>query len=178
MSETAREPITTLDSRFSGPNAVATEWSATLQQLESAELFWVTTVRADGRPHVTPAVAVWCDGAIYFGTGEHEQKARNLEDNAHVALMTGRADWQAGLDVVVEGAAERVTDNEQLQRVAKAFEPKWDGRWRYRVRDGNFYQYDENEEEPIGALVFVVRPTRVYAYKEGDPFSHTRHLFA
>lgn len=177
MSETKQEPITTMDPRFSDPLGVATEWSATLQQLEEAQLFWVATVRADGRPHITPAVAVWYDGALYFGTGEHEQKARNLRDNAHIALMTGRADWRQGLDIVAEGVAERLTNDERLQQVAQAFEPKWDGRWRYRARDGKFYQFDENEELAIPTLVFVVRPSRIYAYKEGDPFSHTRHLF-
>ena len=35
---------------------------------------WLTTVRADGRPHVTPLVAVWLDDAIHFSTGPEEQK--------------------------------------------------------------------------------------------------------
>jgi nitroimidazol reductase NimA-like FMN-containing flavoprotein (pyridoxamine 5'-phosphate oxidase superfamily) len=177
MSEANREPLTTMDSRFSDPKGAATAWSATLKQLEEGQLFWVATVRPDGRPHITPAVAVWHDDALYFGTGEHEQKARNLRDNTHISLMTGRADWRQGLDIVAEGVAERVTNNERLEQVAKAFEPKWDGRWRYHVRDGKFFQFDETEELPIPVLVFAVRPTRVYAYQEGDPFSHTRHLF-
>lgn len=35
-------------------------------------------MRADGRPHVTPLVAVWLDGAPHFSTGPAEQKAVNL----------------------------------------------------------------------------------------------------
>jgi Pyridoxamine 5'-phosphate oxidase len=42
----------------------------------------------DGRPHVTPLVAVWLADAIYFGTGADEQKAHNLRANSHVVLMT------------------------------------------------------------------------------------------
>ena len=68
-------PVTTLDQRFSEPGAVATGWDETRRLLEAAELFWITTVRADGRPHVTPLVAVWLDGAIHFSTGAAEQKA-------------------------------------------------------------------------------------------------------
>ena len=45
-----KEPTTTLDTRFSDPEAVATEWQGTRRILEMAELFWISTVRADGRP--------------------------------------------------------------------------------------------------------------------------------
>jgi hypothetical protein len=44
-------PITTLDRRYSHPDAVAAGWEETRHVLESAELFWISTVRADGRPH-------------------------------------------------------------------------------------------------------------------------------
>jgi nitroimidazol reductase NimA-like FMN-containing flavoprotein (pyridoxamine 5'-phosphate oxidase superfamily) len=177
MSEITDKPITTLDPRYSDPKATPTDWSATLQMIEQAELFWLATVREDGRPHVTPAVAVWLDGEVYFGTGEAEQKAFNLRANRHVSLMTGRADWQRGLDVVIEGDAARVTDQGQLERLAQAWAPKWDGRWRFLARDGCFYQYDDNEVLPYVTHVFAVRPTRIYAYSEGDPFSHTRYQF-
>jgi len=32
-----------------------------LEAISQGELFWISTVRADGRPHVTPLVAVWLD---------------------------------------------------------------------------------------------------------------------
>ena len=74
-------PDTTLDSRFSDSNAVATDWEETRRVLDNADLFWISTVRADGRPHVTPLVAVWLDDAIHFATGPSEQKALNLRNN-------------------------------------------------------------------------------------------------
>ena len=58
------QPVTELDTRFSDQDAVATDWKETRRALEDAELFWISTVRADGRPHVTPLVAVWRRGAI------------------------------------------------------------------------------------------------------------------
>src|SRR5215469_11644011 len=66
-------PVTTLHQQFSDPAATATEWAETRRVLETAELFWVSTVRADGRPHVTPCVAVWRDGAIHFTAEESAQ---------------------------------------------------------------------------------------------------------
>ena len=116
-----KEPTTTLDSRFSDPNAVATDWKETRHILESAQLFWICTVRADGRPHLTPLVAVWLDGAVHFCTGATEQKAINLRSNPHVILLTGCNQWDKGIDVVVEGDAVQVTDNEALERLARAW---------------------------------------------------------
>jgi pyridoxine/pyridoxamine 5'-phosphate oxidase len=100
-----------LDSRFSDPDSAATSWPEAVRVLEEAELYWLTTVRADGRPHVTPLIGVWRDGAVHFCTGLREQKARNLERNRQVAVTTGSNAWARGIDVVVEGTAVRVTDH-------------------------------------------------------------------
>ncbi len=66
------EPMTELDERFSDRGAEATPWATTREVLETAQLSWVTTVRADGRPHVTPLVAVWLDDAVHFWPGRTE----------------------------------------------------------------------------------------------------------
>jgi general stress protein 26 len=165
-------PVTTLDQRFSDPAAVATGWDETREALETAQLFWITTVRADGRPHVTPLVAVWSDGAIHFCTGTAEQKAVNLRSNPHVILLTGRNDWDGGLDVVVEGDAVQVTDTATLNRLAKAWTTKWAGQWQYQVGDGCFHDPGSTER----VLVFSVAPTKVLAFRKGN-FSHTSHKF-
>ena len=165
-------PVTTLDPRFSAPDAAATGWEQTRQELEQAELFWVTTVRADGRPHMTPLVAVWDRDALYFCTGAQEQKAVNLRGNRHVILSTGCNAWDQGLDVVVEGDAIPVTDDDTLGRLAEAWRAKWDGRWQYQVRDGFFYH--PGSTEPV--QVFAVAPAKVLAFTKGA-FSHTRHVF-
>jgi nitroimidazol reductase NimA-like FMN-containing flavoprotein (pyridoxamine 5'-phosphate oxidase superfamily) len=163
-------PTTALDSRFSDPDAAPTSWDDTVRALESAELFWITTVRADGRPHVTPLVAVWLNGAIHFCTGAAEQKAVNLRTNPHVILTTGCNSWDHGLDVVVEGDAVQVTDDETLKRLADAWRTKWDGRWQFEAREGTFHH--EIGEAPV----YAVAPTKVLAFGKGT-FSHTRHRF-
>lgn len=165
-------PVTTLDQRYSDPSAAATGWDETRRALEAAELSWITTVRADGRPHVTPLVAVWADGALHFCTGASEQKAINLRTNPHVILTTGCNAWDRGLDVVVEGDAVQVTDHDALRRLAEAWTTKWDGRWQYRVGDGGFRHAEV--EEPV--LVFSVAPSQILAFAKGA-FGHTKHTF-
>ena len=135
--------------------------------LETAELFWISTVRADGRPHVTPLVAVWLDGAIYFSTGPTEQKAMNLRGNPHVILTTGCDHWDAGLDVVVEGDAVQVTDDHMLERLASAWATKWDGRW---ARSGGF------TSKVVVRSSCSVTPTQILAFAKGT-FSVTRYQF-
>jgi general stress protein 26 len=164
------EPETTLDERFSDPGTEPTSWDATVQALETAELFWITTVRADGGPHMSPLVAVWLDGALHFTTGADEQKAVNLRANPQVLLTTGCNQWDRGLDVVVEGEAIQTTDDEILERLADRWRSKWDGRWQFEARDGCFHH------EVGVALVFAVTPTKVLAFGKGT-FSQTRHRF-
>jgi nitroimidazol reductase NimA-like FMN-containing flavoprotein (pyridoxamine 5'-phosphate oxidase superfamily) len=163
-------PATELDVRFSDPAASAVDWNATRQVLEDAQLFWITTVRADGRPHVSPLVGVWFDDALYFATGETEQKAHNLRANPSVILTTGCNTWDRGTDVVVEGTAVPVEDETRLKSLAEAWSRKWDGRWSYDVRAGRFH-HDAGE-----ALVFGVTPAKVLTFGKA-PFSHTRYRF-
>ncbi len=164
------DPVTTIDARFSDTGAEPTSWQATQEVLENAQLTWLTTVRADGRPHVTPLVAVWLDGALHFTTGPEEQKSVNLAANPNVVLTTGCNTWAEGLDVMVEGPALRVTDQATLERLAAAWRTKWAGQWQYDVGDGAF-------RNDVGgtALVFVVEPAKVLAFGKGT-FSHTRHV--
>jgi general stress protein 26 len=166
-------PVTRLDQSYSDPTATAVAWEESRRALEAAELFWVSTVRADGRPHVTPVVAVWTEESIWFSTGVDEQKFANLRTNPHVVLTTGCNRWDSGLDVVVEGDAVQVTDDVVLARVADAFTARWDGRWQFIARNGCFGSPDGTGE----AMVFSVIPVKVFAHAKGDPFGATRHLF-
>jgi general stress protein 26 len=166
------EPVVELDERFSDEGASSTKWAEVRDVLESAETFWVTTVRSDGRPHVTPLVAVWLDDALAFCTGANEQKAVNLRGNQHVILSTGCNDWNKGIDVIVEGTATRVTDEAKLRRLAEAWTKKWDGRWHFDVANGSF-QHEGGEGQ---ALVFEVVPDKVLSFAK-EQFAATRFRF-
>ena len=178
-------PVTQLDERFSGPGTDPTTWASAREVLEGAQISWISTVRADGRPHVTPLVAVWLDGRIHFSTGATEQKGVNLGTNPNVVLTTGCNAWDSGLDVMVEGEARRVTDRATLERLAAAWRTKWDGSWQFEVTDEGF----ANTGADAGALVYAVEPKRVLAFGRRRPvepsgdtmpepvaFTHTRHL--
>jgi nitroimidazol reductase NimA-like FMN-containing flavoprotein (pyridoxamine 5'-phosphate oxidase superfamily) len=162
------EPNGSLDSRFSDPAAGATPWAEALHALEEAELYWLTTVRADGRPHVTPLIGVVADDAVHFCTGAGEQKARNLEHSDRVALTTGTNTWASGLDVVVEGVAVRVTDDEALRRLADGYVAKYGETWRFGVADSAFR--NDVSEDPVP--VFRIAPSKVLAFAK-DPHAQT-----
>lgn len=166
-------PTAELDPRFSSEDASPTPWANARDQLERAEISWLSTVRPDGRPHVTPLITVWVDEAPFFCTGPTERKARNLEQNTHVVLTTGCSGIDEGLDVVIEGDAIRVTDAPTLQRAADAYASKYGEPFTFRVGDGAFLNDGGGE-----ALVFEVRPIKAFGFGKGDSFSQTRWQFA
>ena len=170
MSVDLREPTTELDGRFGDPDATTTPWATGRKQLEDAELYWITTVRQDGRPHVTPLAGVWHERALYFCTGPGEQKYKNLAANARCILTTGCNSWKEGLDLVVEGEAVRVTDEALLRKLADTWSSKYDGDWQYEVRDGAFHH------EAGEAHVFEVAPDVAFGFGKGG-YSQTRWRF-
>jgi uncharacterized pyridoxamine 5'-phosphate oxidase family protein len=165
------DPSAELDQRFSSAGASPTAWAEARELLQEAEIFWLSTVRPDGRPHVTPLISVWVEDALYFCTGPTEQKARNLDVNRHVTLTTGCNTIGEGLDVVVEGDAVRQIDEAKLQRIADAYVSKYGSEWRFDVRDGAFHH------EGGVALVFEVAPRRAFGFGKGVEFSQTRWRF-
>jgi nitroimidazol reductase NimA-like FMN-containing flavoprotein (pyridoxamine 5'-phosphate oxidase superfamily) len=164
------EPVGVVDRRFSDPDATATPWREVRSLIAAAELFWISTTRSDRRPHVTPLPAVWHDESLYFCTGADEQKGVNLAANSHCVLTTGNNAWKLGLDVAVEGAARRVTDETLLRRLAAAWESKYSGDWKFEVANHAF-QHDAGE-----ALVFEVVIDKVLAFAKGK-FAQTRFQF-
>lgn len=74
---------------------------------------YLCTVRPDGRPHVAGLGARWHDGDLYFLSGPGTRKSRNLEANPACSM----AMHLDGLDLVLDGDAEPVTDVETLEVV-------------------------------------------------------------
>jgi pyridoxine/pyridoxamine 5'-phosphate oxidase len=145
------EQVTAKIHGFSEPDSSPTPWATGLEQVRAADTFWLSTVRPDGRPHVTPLIAVWHADALWFVTGPEERKAVNLAQNPSCLVTTGRSDLAEGaLDVVLEGRAEQVSDEEEL-------------------RDGAF------SDRGFGGrvIVFRLRPVRGLGFRKGDRFSQT-----
>ena len=164
------EPTVEFNAGFSEPGASAPSWTDVAEVLTTSEMFWLSTVRRDGRPHVTPLPAIWADGTLHFCAGSHEQKARNLESNPRCILTTGTNQLHSGIDVVVEGTAVRVTDTAQLRRLAAIWKSKLD--WDFEVTDGGFRDPADRH-----GLVFAMTPEKVLAFGK-NPFTQTRYRFA
>ena len=92
--------------------------------LGEAEVFWLFTVRPDGRPHATPLLAAWSLGGVCFTTGGQERKARNLEHNPRCVLTTG-TNALTGVDVVIEGVASVVGERSEREQAVADFERKY-----------------------------------------------------
>jgi nitroimidazol reductase NimA-like FMN-containing flavoprotein (pyridoxamine 5'-phosphate oxidase superfamily) len=165
------QPETTLDARYSSPGADPTPWEAGRHELAAAEIYWFTTVRPDGRPHCTPLIGVWLDDTLFICTGPEERKHRNLAENPNVVVTTGKNVYATGLDVVLEGQAEQVTDPDLVRRVADAYVAKYGEEWRFTPKDGRF------EHHGGVADVFRVRSSAAYGYARGEVFSQTRWRF-
>jgi len=153
---------------------VATEWVQGRRDLEEAELYWLSTVRPDGRPHVTPLLGIWLDGALYFCTGSDERKAKNLEQNQQCILTTGSNNLD-GLDLVVEGEAAKVSDEPELRTVADTYESKYGAR--VTAPEGTWFGLGDairNGE----VLVYRVAPSTAWGFGKGRVFSQTRWTFS
>ncbi|WBB63388.1 pyridoxamine 5'-phosphate oxidase family protein [Streptomyces sp. WMMC500] len=178
-----KQPTAELDARYSAAlnprpgaeNVTATDWAEAESRLKAAEVFWITTVRPDGRLHVTPLIAAWHDGALHFSTGPEEQKAKNLAGNDHCALTTGQNSLAGGLDIVVEGTAERVTDRARQDEVIAAFEAQYGDH--ITSPEGVFHGFGNSIREGKD-LLFAVAPGTAYGFgHDGQVFSHTRYTF-
>ena len=171
---TIEAPATDLDPEFSSPGATALPWTDAEEQLREADVFWLTTVRPGGRPHVVPVIAVWLKRSLYFATGEGERKAKNLAKNRQVTVTTGRNDLTEGLDIVIEGEAKVVSDGARVRRIADAYVAKYGEGWRLPGLDG--------------VVVFEVTPSRAFGFGrrdghigppsgDGELFNQTRWRF-
>lgn len=167
-----REPLTELEPHFSSDDASATPWAEARERLASTKVYWLSTVRPSGGPHVTPIAAVWLDDTLHFSTGQTERKAKNLALNTRCVITSG-CNVLEGLDLVVEGEAVRVTDEARLQRLADEYVAKYGDLFRFTVRDGAFYV--EGSESEV--LVYELAPTTAFGFGKGDSFSQTRWRF-
>jgi hypothetical protein len=162
-----------VDPQFSSPGATPTPWAAVREQLETAKTYWLSTVRPDGRPHVTTIAGVWLDEAVHFVTGPSERKAKNVAaGNSHAIVTTGCNGWD-GLDIVVEGEAVPVIDADRLRRLVEAFAGKYDDFFGYRLQDGRLHATGAAD----APVPFELRATKAFAFAKGETFSQTRWRF-
>ena len=132
---------------------------------------WLATAGPDGRPHVRPLGVLWIDGIFYFNSGAGAGKAKNLARNPQCVLTIATHDF----DLVVEGEAEKVTDDATLRRVVAAYRAHG---WEPTLRDGALYaEYSAPSAGPPPWNVYEVRPATVFAFGTAEPYGATRYRF-
>jgi hypothetical protein len=113
MADRTPAEVTNLD-RYGD---AALDWNRATKALAAGPIggsFFLGTAGSDGRPHAAAIGAVWLDGDLYFVSGPETRKSRNLAANP---ACTASANL-SGIDIVMEGEANRVTDPATLERVA------------------------------------------------------------
>ena len=150
-------------------------WSRVLEALETDdrhnETSFLATTRPDGRPHLAGVGAVWDDGKVYFVSGDGTRKSRNIARNATCAISMSLK----GLDLVFEGRAERVMDDETLLRLAGRYA---EGGWPARVENGAFtYDFSAPSAGPPPWYLYAIAPTTVFGVLGEEPGGATRWRF-
>jgi hypothetical protein len=154
----------------------AVPWSRALEALEKGEqdgngTSFLTTLRPDGRPHVAGVGAVWDSGKVYFVSGPGTRKSRNVAEHPTCVMAMSLP----GIDLVFEGEAERVTDDETLQRLAKRYA---EGGWPAAVKDGAFtHEYSAPSAGPPPWYVYAISPRTVYGVLSAEPGGAMRWRF-
>ena len=106
-----------------------------LEEPEFGRTYWLSTIRPDGRPHVMPLIGLWQDDAMYFITGPRTRKGRNLAADGR-SVLTAHSPTLPSVDLVLDGDAGRVTDEDELRAVADGYRSKLN--WPVEVKDGRF----------------------------------------
>lgn len=98
------------------------EWEQVEAKLELAPVYWLSSTRPDGRPHVVPRDGVWLDGALWYGGGTTTIHNRNVAHDPRVAAHIGD-----GMEaVIVEGESRPArADSATAARLSEAAYAKY-----------------------------------------------------
>ncbi|MGA6173589.1 PPOX class F420-dependent oxidoreductase [Streptomyces sp. NPDC012600] len=128
------------------------EWRAFLS--EGTRTAKVSTVRADGSPHIAPVWFLLDGDSLVFNTGKKSVKGRNLERDGRVSLCVDD-DRPPYAFAVVQGRAELSEDPEELLRWATRIAGRY-------VRPEAAEEFGRRNGVP-GELVVRVRIDKVIA---------------
>jgi pyridoxine/pyridoxamine 5'-phosphate oxidase len=160
----AKEPVSA--QLMTAEEATVIPWSEARTRLAHADSYWIATVRSDGRPHVRPVLAVWVDGSLFTSTSPTTSKGRNLARDSRCSITVAGN----GIDLVVEGHAEKLSDEAILQQAADAYASKYE--WRVTVRSGAFHDADGAPTAgPPPYEVFEVIPSVVFGFGTDESFA-------
>ena len=133
--------------------------------------FFLGTVGPDSRPHAAGIGAAWLDGDLYFTSGPGTRKSRHVVANPACTLSVRLA----GIDLVIDGDAARVTDRDTLERVAALYRA---GGWPAEV-DGDAYTapFSAPSAGPPPWHLFRFRFHTIVGVATAEPYGATRWRF-
>lgn len=141
-------------------------WSYVEEKLQKALNYWLSTVSAEGRPHVRPVDGVWVQGALCFGGSPEARWVRNLERGSPVTLNLGSEEEA----IILEGAAELITDATHPLGTVSAVASK--------EKYPQYYTGEAADAEPEFQPFWCFRPARAYYWAlKGFPNRATRWTF-
>lgn len=89
----------------------------------TAEVIWLTTVRADGTPQPNPVWFVWDGETFLIYSQPNQQKLRNVARHPIVALNLNGAGWDR--DIVIVTGEARIAPEEPLAEQVPAYVEKY-----------------------------------------------------
>lgn len=100
-------------------------WSHAHERLAEANIYWIASMRPNGRPHLSPIWGVWLDNRLYFDGSGQSRRSRNIAANPQIAVHVERGN--AGKDVVIlEGEAHEHRPEAALaERLAATYATKY-----------------------------------------------------
>jgi len=153
----------------------ARNWADAHRQLADTHAIrtttWLSTVNADGRPHAAAVGALFVEGTWWFTSGPGTRKSRDLNDNPRCSVSTATA----GMDIAVEGRAERITDPQTLRRMAAVYSSQG---WPATATDDGFTaEYSAPSAGPPPWFLYRLAPEVAFAVGTAEPYGATRWRF-
>lgn len=133
-------------------------WSWADERLQGRYIWWLSTTRPDGRPHLMPVWAVWLGDCVGFSTGAGTAKAKSIAANKYVSIVPERGTQS----VIIEGEVAAVPEDRKRQFF------------------DTYKEVYETDVEEMGEPVYVIWPTKVFGFideDDGFPLNATRWAF-
>ena len=139
---------------------------------EALTTYFLGTTRPGGTPHAAGVGGLWHDGDLYFTSGPGTRKARNLAANPACTISVKLA----GIDVVLEGHAVRVTDAPTLETTAAKYR---DGGWPVQVEGDAFTApFSAPSAGPPPWHLYRLELRTAFGVATAEPHGATRWRFA
>lgn len=168
-----------------GSGAPPMEWDAVRERLAAGfpqaprtggpdrHTAWLTTLDADGAPHVTGVGVVWHRDTFWFETGAGTRKGRNLGRDPRCALSLAVDQF----DLVVHGRAMPVTEPDLVAELAAVWAAEG---WPATVDESGTAltaPYSAQSAGPPPWHVYRIDARSAYALGTVEPYGATRWTF-